>query len=180
MVEQRLHFRGRAVNEHLRRARIIHEARARPAIIDTNENMALLGGNLDGSDKEEVAEEDYDPKSFEEMKERAEPQFYDASEIPELTVKLSNPTKASKPSKLFADAINAMLLEPGMDEAEVDDTALMSPEDEEKSYGYGHVGVRMQKRIPLKQPYEQMLQGHMVKLKSRIEKKVKKYTRNGN
>ena len=114
------------------------------------------------------------------MKERAEPNFHDESEIPEQTVKLSNPTQASKPSKLFADAVNAMLLEPAMEGAVVDDAELMSPEDEMKSYGYGHVGVRMQKRIPLKQPYEQMLQGHMVKLKSRIEKKVRKYTRNGN
>ena len=132
----------------------------------------------DKEEEEKLAEEDYDPKTLEEMKERAEPRFYDENDIPELTVLLSNPTKASKPSKLFTDAIDAELVLAR--DAAATDESLMSPEVEEKSYAYGHVGVRMQKRIPLKQPYEQMLQGHMVKLKSRIEKKVRKYTRNGN
>ena len=58
----------------------------------------------------------------------------------------------------------------------------MSPDKErdERAYGYGIVGQRMQRRMPLKQPYEQMLQAHMVKLRHRIEKKVRKYKRNGN
>ena len=33
--------------------------------------------------------------------------------------------------------------------------------------------------MPLREPYEKMLQGHMVKLEHRIAKKVRKYTRSG-
>ena len=37
----------------------------------------------------------------------------------------------------------------------------------------------MQKRVPLREPYEQMLQGHMTKLKKRIAKKLKQYEEAG-
>ena len=37
----------------------------------------------------------------------------------------------------------------------------------------------MQKRMPLREPYEEMLQGHMRKLQRRLDRKVNKYTRKG-
>ena len=83
------------------------------------------------------------------MKERAEPQFYDDADIPEFTCAQSNAPRDCKPSRLYADAVDAQLLEPGA-EAVPDFSSLMSEEVEEKSYAYGNVGVRMQKRIPLK------------------------------
>ena len=57
---------------------------------------------------------------------------------------------------------------------------LMSPEVIEKSYHYGQVGIRMQKRLPLKQPYETKLHNLMVRLSQRIKKKVDKYMLIGN
>ena len=152
MVEQRRNIRVN--NAHLRRIQINH-AVINP-LVDTNEDrdqgdMELLD-NLEVSDKEDceeqVPEEDYDPKTLEEMKERAEPQFYDEADIPEFTCAQSNATADCKPSRMYADAVNAQL-EPGA-EAVPDYSLLMSEEVEEKSYAYGHVGVRMQKRIPLK------------------------------
>ena len=143
--------------------------------------MDLLG-DLEVSDKgvdEEINEEDYDPRTLEEMKERSEPQFYDAEDIPDLTVLEAKPCQASKASKMLQDAIVAELENEVTEVQEID---FMSPDKErdERAYGYGIVGQRMQRRMPLKQPYEQMLQAHMVKLRHRIEKKVRKYKRNGN
>ena len=152
MVERR---NIRVNNAHLRRIQINNNAAVNP-LVDTNEDrdqgdMELLN-NLEVSDKEDceeqVPEEDYDPKTLEEMKERAEPQFYEVADIPEFTCALSNATADCKPSKMYADAVNAQL-EPGAEEVP-DFSLLMSEEVEEKSYAYGHVGVRMQKRIPLK------------------------------
>ena len=57
---------------------------------------------------------------------------------------------------------------------------LMSPEVIEKSYHYGQVGIRMQKRLPLKRDREMRLQNTMVRLYRRIKKKVDKYIRIGN
>jgi hypothetical protein len=77
---------------------------------------------------------------------------------------------------MFEDAVIAELEKP-IDEAE--ELEQMTLEDDNKSYGFGQVGVRLQKRMPLRQPYEQMLQAHMVKLEGRIERKVRKYRKNG-
>ena len=41
------------------------------------------------------------------MKERAELQFYDEEDIPELTAEKSSPTQPTKPSKLYSDMIDA-------------------------------------------------------------------------
>ena len=65
---------------------------------DTNEqprNDLNLGAGLEVSeDKDvEVNEEDYNAHSMEEMKERAEPEFYDEGDLPEVTVKLSKPAQ---------------------------------------------------------------------------------------
>jgi len=45
-------------------------------------------GHFDDSDKEDIQvnEEDYDATALEEMKERSEPKFYDADDIPNLSV----------------------------------------------------------------------------------------------
>ena len=150
MVEQRRNIRVN--NMHLRRIQI-NRAVIDP-LIDTNEDqgdMELLENFVD-SDKEDcdeqVPEEDYDPKTLEEMKERAEPQFFDEADLPQFTCAQSNVPAECKPSKMYADAVNAEL-EPGA-AAVPDYSLLMSEEVAEKSYAYGNVGVRMQKRIPLK------------------------------
>ena len=68
-----------------------------------------------GSDKEEEPrnEEDYDPSSLEEMKERSEPQFYDEGELEEMMTKLtvapSNAPNTYQASKMFMDAVEANL-----------------------------------------------------------------------
>ena len=119
------------------------------------------------------------------MKERSKPRFYVDEDIPELTVKLATISKVCKTSKFVNDKLEEDL-RPAADEdgseADFDMMSMMSEDVDafDKSYGYGNVGMRMQKRIPLKMPYEEMLQKHMVKLKSRIEKKIRLYTRNGN
>ena len=46
-------------------------------------------------------------------------------------------------------------------------------------YSYGMVGKIMQKRLPLKAPYEQKLEDHILKLKAKIIGKLNTYTRNG-
>ena len=50
----------------------------------------------------------------------------------------------------------------------------------ESSASISSFGNAMQKRLPLKQPYEQSLKSHMVKLKGRIEKKIIKYSKQNN
>ena len=66
---------------------------------------------LDVSDKEEdeleepVAEEDYDPRIFEEQKERARLVRGNRESQPELTVTQANATQPCNESKLHADAI---------------------------------------------------------------------------
>ena len=123
-----------------------------------------------------VIEEDYSASSMEEMKERSEPQFYDESDLPELTVILSKPSQKHHRSKMI-------IVDSDDEESDEEAADLLKMSKEplvERAYGYGHVGERMQKRIPLKQPFEQMLQEHMVKLKHRIMKKIRKYTRKGN
>ena len=52
---------------------------------------------------------------------------------------------------MFEDAVAANL-EDAVDEAE--ELEQMTKDEPEKSYGFGHLGDRMQKRVPLKQPYE--------------------------
>ena len=80
---------------------------ARNDLIDTNENrrndMDILG-DLEVSDKgadEDLNEEDYDPRTLEEMKERSEPQFYDPEDIPDLTLFEAKPCQVSKASKML-------------------------------------------------------------------------------
>ena len=62
------------------------------------------------SDKEEeempLAEEDYDPRMFEEQKERArQNRGGNIQNLPELTVTEANPSMLCKESKLHADAV---------------------------------------------------------------------------
>ena len=119
------------------------------------------------------------------MKERAEPRFYVDDYIPELTIKLATISKVCKTSKLVTDELEEDL-RPAADgdgtQADFDMMRMMSEgvDTFDKSYGYGNVGMRMQKRMPLKMPYEETLQKHMVKLKSRIDKKIRLYTHNEN
>lgn len=56
-----------------------------------------------------------------------------------------------------------------------DETALLTVQESNKSYVYSEVGVKCNKRIPLQQPYENMLQESMQKRLARIERKIKKY-----
>ena len=113
--------------------------------------MELYIDSDDEEPKEEPrAEEDYDPKMLEEMKERAEPRLNQVGGVlPELTITLASLTQYCKPSKMFIDAIEA---DGGLDfeEMEADLISQMSEEVVDKSYAYGNVGVRMQKRIPLR------------------------------
>ena len=54
---------------------------------------------------------------------------------------------------MLVDAIEADG-ELDLEEMEADLVSQMSEEVVDKSYAYGNVGVRMQKRLPLRQPYE--------------------------
>ena len=57
-------------------------------------------------------------------------------------------------SKMYADVIEAGR-RPADDAAATNPIEqLMSPEIMEKSYSYGQVGIRMQKRLLMKEPYE--------------------------
>ena len=53
----------------------------------------------------------------------------------------------------------------------------MSAENDVKSYHYGAFGLRLQKRLPFKQPYEKILKDHMIKMKKRICRKIIHYTK---
>ena len=97
----------------------------------------------DEDQEEQPAEEDYDSRIFEEMKERAEPKLYREIGTPELTATPSNAAQAYNPSKMHTDAVVA--------DGNQD---LMSVKTAGESYGYGIVGVQMQKRLKLRQPYE--------------------------
>ena len=97
----------------------------------------------DEDQEEQPAEEDYDSRIFEEMKERAEPKLYRDILTPELTATPSNAAQAYNPSKMHTDAVVA--------DGNQD---LMSVKTAGESYGYGIVGVQMQKRLKLRQPYE--------------------------
>ena len=122
-------------------------------------------------------EEDYDPKMFEESKERAEPRHnQECGEEPALTITLASLTKFTKPSKMLDEAIEEEGDELDFETIEAGLVSRMSGEVVDKSYAYGVVGVRMQKRLPLRQPYEQMLQDHMKRLRERIEVRLNKYT----
>ena len=57
------------------------------------------GDNSEDEDQEELpAEEDYDPRMFEEMKERAEPKLYRGTLTPELTMTPCNAAQVYNPS----------------------------------------------------------------------------------
>ena len=109
--------------------------------------MELFDSDSEGESKEEPrADEDYDPIMFEEMKERAEPR---PRAIPDLTITLTSLSQYTKPSKMLADANEAE----GMldyETIEADLVSQMSEEVVDKSYAYGLVGIRMQKRLPLR------------------------------
>ena len=127
---------------------------------NTNENADMDDHEDDESDKssgedqeEQPAEEDYDSRIFEEMKERAEPKLYREIITPELTATPSNAAQAYNPSKMHTDAVIADGNQ-DFELPEVDLADLMSVKTAEESYGYGIVGVRMQKRLKLRQPYE--------------------------
>ena len=127
---------------------------------NTNEDadMDVLEGDEsdnsgDEDQEEQPAEEDYDSRIFEEMKERAEPKLYRDILTPELTATPSNAVQAYNPSKMHTDAVVA----DGNQDFELPEANLadlMSVKTAEESYGYGMVGVQMQKRLKLRQPYE--------------------------
>ena len=119
-------------------------------LYNTNEDADMDVLEDDESDKssdedqeEQPAEEDYDSRIFEEMTERAEPKLYRDILTPELTATPSNAAQAYNPSKMHTDAVVA--------DGNQD---LMSVKTAGESYGYGIVGVQMQKRLKLRQPYE--------------------------
>ena len=59
--------------------------------------------------------------------------------------------------------------------------SLLSVQQPEKGFLFSEIGVKLNKRIPLIQPHEGMLQESMRKRLERIERKIKKYelTRDG-
>lgn len=46
-------------------------------------------------------------------------------------------------------------------------------------YNFGDIGKKLQKRLPLKQPYEKKLQDHISGLRKRIQLKIEKYSLEG-
>ena len=107
----------------------------------------------DENQDEPPAEEDYDPRIFEEMKERAEPKLYRDSITPGQTATPSNAAQAYNPSKMHTDAVFADGNQ-DFELLEADIVNLMSVKTAEETYSYGIVGVQMQKRLKLRQPYE--------------------------
>ena len=116
--------------------------------------------DLNISDKEEEPrnEEDYDPASLEESKERSETQFYDEGEREEMMAKLTvtpaNAQNTYQASKMFMDAVDAKLETALTLEQEAKLISRDNEDARDKSYGFGRVGQNMQKRTPLREPYE--------------------------
>lgn len=163
-----------------------------------DENVPELDANVDDNQNAEinaqqqlllhkqaaavVNEEDYDAAQLEEMTLRSQPRRnLKLEDLPELTIALAHESTAINPSKMIADAPDADNLDQDDDVMFRRDGRNQQPaiSSTDKPYGYGLMGLKMQKRMPLKEPYEEMLQGHMRQLRRRIDRKVNKYIRNG-
>ena len=94
-----------------------------------------------------------------------------------LTVALIPQPKAYKSSKLLINAVESGDLDrlPAAGSMEPTEILTADVEATEKPYAFGYVGLKMQRRLPLRQPYEQMLQGHMSDLKVRIKQKLEEF-----
>ena len=116
---------------------------------------------------------------------RVRPALGNQEEQTLLTVALIPQPKAYKSSKMLVNALESGDLvrlpaaDASMEESTNSELLTADVEVRDKPYSFGYVGLKMQRRLPLRQPYEQMLQRHMSDLKVRIKKKLEEFERKG-